>query len=239
MELKNEKKMLAIITYDKPHKKTQDLIYRLILKGYKDLYLIVIPWKDRYNHVPVYKHRPDNPVLISTEMFCNNLQINYKKVTIDKIDNVLRNFKFDHVLIAGAGILPAKLTNNHKIINSHPGYLPNVKGLDALKWAIYQGQPIGVTTHYIDEKPDEGLLIERNIIPIYFEDTFHSIAQRVYENEIEMLVNSIDIIAEKKATFESLKDNQYKVNKRMIARKEWKMMYILKNLINKSELHEF
>ena len=40
-----------------------------------------------------------------------------------------------------------------------------------------------------------------------------------------MLVNSINIINEKRATFESLKDNQYKANKRMEAWKEQKMMY--------------
>ena len=62
-----------------------------------------------------------------------------------------------------------------------------MKGLDALKWAIYQEQPIGVTTHYISDTADGGELIERRVIPIYFEDSFHSLATRVYEVEIEML----------------------------------------------------
>ena len=53
-----------------------------------------------------------------------------------------------------------------KIINSHPGYLPNLKGIDAIKWAIYGHQPIGVSTHYISEKADEGELIERVIVPV-------------------------------------------------------------------------
>ena len=41
------------------------------------------------------------------------------------------------MLIGGAGILPKKLVNSMKIINSHPAYLPYVRGLDSLKWAIY------------------------------------------------------------------------------------------------------
>lgn len=229
--------MIAIITYDHPHRKTQDLIFRLIAKGHKDLYLIVLPWMERKGHVPIYEHRPSNAIQISIEDWCENLLLLYGKANVDDIDSILKDHAFEHILIAGAGILPSDLVKNHKIINSHPGYLPNVKGLDAFKWAIYNSQPIGVTTHYIDEKPDEGLLIERRILPVYFEDTFHSIAQRVYETEIEMLVNSIKIINEKKATFESLKDNQYKANKRMPAWKEWKMMHILGEIINKSESH--
>ena len=222
--------MIAIITYDHPHRKTQDLIFRLIAKGHRALYLIVLPWEKRKEHVPIYEHRPLKAMQISTEIFCENFDLNFQKVTINSIDYVLNGFPFKHILIAGAGILPGTLVKNHKIINSHPGYLPNVRGLDAFKWAIYNGQPIGVTTHYIDEKTDEGQLIERGIIPVYYEDTFHSVAQRIYETEIEMLVNSINIIDEKRATFESLKDNQYKANKRMEAWKEQKMMYVFNKI---------
>ena len=35
-----------------------------------------------------------------------------------------------------------------------------MKGLDAFKWAILKGKKIGVTTHYVSEKADEGKLIE-------------------------------------------------------------------------------
>lgn len=227
--------MKAIITYDNPHRKTQDLVFRLIAKGYKDLYLIVLPWVKRKGHLPIYEHRPSNAIQISTEVFCENFQLNYKKVDVNEIDNVLNAFAFEHILIAGAGILPRELVRNCTIINSHPGYLPNVRGLDAFKWAIYNEQPIGVTTHYIDEKPDEGLLIERRIISVYYEDTFHNVAQRVYETEIEMLVNSMDIIDQKKAPFESLKDDQYKTNKRMQAWEEWKMMRKFDDIKDKAD----
>lgn len=137
---------------------------------------------------------------------------------VDDLDAFLDEKKFDHVLIGGAPIISDK----HKIINSHPGYLPNVRGLDALKWGIYSGQPIGVTTHYISSEADAGQLIERRIVPVYFEDTFHAVAQRVYETEIEMLVNTIGIA--KNASLESLEDNRYPVHKRMPHHLEMIMM---------------
>src|SRR5690606_24277992 len=122
---------------------------------------------------------------------------------------------FDHIIIGGAGILPEDVVKHHKLINGHPGYLPNVKGLDAFKWAIYHGQPIGSTTHYVSDQTDEGELIEKRLVPVYFEDTFHSVAYRPYETEIDMLVHAIYRIDQDLAPFESLADNRYQANRRM------------------------
>jgi phosphoribosylglycinamide formyltransferase-1 len=175
----------------------------------------VIPWIERKNFQPIFKHRPSNCVKINIKELSDRLKLSYSKVEINDLNRFFSEKAFRHILIAGAGLLPKEVAMNHKIINSHPGYLPNVKGLDAFKWAIYQGQPIGVTTHYISDKVDEGVLIERRIIPIYFEDSFHSVAYRIYETEIEMLVNSIKLIDNNQLKYESLADNRYIPNKRM------------------------
>ena len=207
--------MIGIITYDTPHRKTQDLVSKLILNGYSKLHLIVIPWVERKNFQPIFKHRPSKCVKISIEELAERLKLSYSKIEINDLNRFFSEKAFSHILIAGAGLLPEELAKNHKIINSHPGYLPNLKGLDAFKWAIYQGQPIGVTTHYISDKADEGELIEKRIIPIYFEDSFHNVAYRIYETEIEMLVDSIKLIDNKQIEHESLADNRYIANKRM------------------------
>lgn len=206
---------LAIITYDAPHRKTQDLISKLILNGYSDIHLVIIPWIERKNYVPIFKHRPSNKVSVTLDKMCERLNLQFSRIELENLDKYFKANHFKHILIGGAGILPENLAKNHKVINSHPGYLPNMKGLDAFKWAIYQGQPVGVTTHYISDKADEGELIEKQIVPIYFEDTFHSVAYRVYETEIEMLVRSISLIENKNATLESLADNRYAANRRM------------------------
>lgn len=206
---------LAIITYDAPHRKTQDLILKLILNGYSNIHLVIIPWIERENYLPIFKHRPSNELSITLDKMCERLNLQFSRIELENLDKYFKENQFKHILIGGAGILPESLAKNHKVINSHPGYLPNTKGLDAFKWAIYQGQPVGVTTHYISEKADEGELIEKQIVPVYFEDTFHSVAYRVYETEIEMLVRSIRLIENKTATLESLADNRYTANRRM------------------------
>jgi len=228
--------MIGVITYDAPHRKTQDVVSRLILKGYRTrIMLIVIPWMERKQRYPFYHHRPGECVDIYPEQLTKMYDIGCIK---RDVSNIERNFAiglYDHILIAGAGILPDELVRQYKIINSHPGYLPNVRGLDALKWAIYDGQPIGVTTHYINEKPDEGTAIERRMVPVYFEDTFHSVAHRVYETEIEMLVNAIEVINDGDELGENLKDERYVSNMRMPQYKEMIMMRRFEDIRRKSK----
>jgi phosphoribosylglycinamide formyltransferase-1 len=88
--------------------------------------------------------------------------------------------------------LPPSVVKSAILFNAHPAYLPEVRGLDALKWAILERRPIGVTTHVVDENADAGLLIRREMLDLFPWDDFHSIARRLYEKEIEMLANAED-----------------------------------------------
>lgn len=103
-------------------------------------------------------------------------------------------------LLCGAGILENEFVRCHRIINSHPGYIPLARGLDAYKWSIYYDIPIGVTTQFLGDVVDAGEIIEQREIKVGEYDTFHSVAQRIYENEIDMLVGAIEL-ADKKHTF--------------------------------------
>ncbi len=216
--------IVQIITYDKPHRKTQDIVFRLKLSGFTDIHLFVLPWITRPPHIPLYKHRPDNAFDISVDSFAKRMNLKYIRCEYSELTKLLD--PTNKTLIAGAGILPG--VKNTQIINSHPGYLPNVRGLDALKWAILAGQIIGVTTHFINEEADTGTLIERNILPLYHTDSFHSIALRQYELEIEMLLRSLTITpdgSELKAY------SHYPVNKRMKPLDELRMMARLNKLL--------
>lgn len=187
---------IAIITYVTPHQKTQDVISALLLKGYNDLHLFALPFTARPARKVKYIHRFNNPIEISPKDLAVNIGANYTESTADELSHHFRKHDFDFILIAGAGLLPKHLALNFKIINAHPGFLPKVKGLDSLKWALFNGVPeIGVTTHFISDKADEGTLIDQVIVPLYQEDSFHSFALRQYEMEIELIANSIETIS--------------------------------------------
>ena len=222
--MKKEQINIAIITYNRAHRKTQDTISKLLIRGYRNLTIIALPWEERKNFKPLFSHRPTNCEEIQLDILCKNLSIAYKKMRVEELCDYFNAISFNHILIAGAGLLPDELVLRHNIINSHPGYLPFSKGLDAFKWAVYDGKPLGATVHYVTNTADEGTLIYQEMINVEFTDTFHSVANRLYELEVKLLVDSIDLIEEGLSANSTLSDDNYTATRRMPHRIELAMM---------------
>lgn len=183
-------KSIGVITYDIPHKKTYDTICLLKARGYKNIKVYAVDLHYKKTFKPLYEHRP---ILINQidnlEKFCRNMEIEYKKLnSLEEIDLEEKS----KILVCGAGIIPEKVVKKYKLINSHPGYIPESRGLDALKWAIVEGKTIGVTTHIIGDEVDAGYIVKRKVIPVYKNDTFHALCHRVYDTEICLLVDAVE-----------------------------------------------
>ncbi len=182
---------IAVLTYPTKHRKTFDILSLLKANGYNDVVVCAIPFHYVKKKFPIFQHRPEmNYSIPDLPELCMNLGYKYKTGQLDSFD-----IERDRVvLIGGAGIIDDSFVKTHTIINAHPGFIPVCRGLDSFKWAIVEDKPIGVTTHLIGEYVDAGLVIERRKIDVFSSDTFHALAQRVYENEVSMLVEAIDKI---------------------------------------------
>ena len=213
--------MIAVLTYNRPHRKTFDLINKLIYRGYRPE-ILATPWIERKQHTPLIAHRP-NGNNMTTEFLARTYDLTYTEIADY---SCLKDY--DYILIGGAGLLPDDVVKNNTIINAHPGYLPNVRGLDALKWAIYEGQPIGVTTHVVNSEVDSGRLIERNLVPLNKYDTFYSIAMKQYELEIEMLSRAVEQLHQHS---EKIHNQHYQPHRRMPRLKEAELYERLQNYL--------
>lgn len=187
---------IGVITYNAPHRKTQDLLLRLLgveKMNPEDIIVYIFPYGRHISEIlnPLYPHRPKT-AHVNTEDLCSFLGLQYIHTTdYKKMQENACQCLVSRFLIAGAGIIPKEAIGSVPIINAHPGYLPNVRGLDALKWAIYQGHPIGVTTHTISSFIDcGGYEIEKEIIDVRYHDTFYHVAERVYDTEIKLLARA-------------------------------------------------
>lgn len=209
--------MVGVITYNVPHRKTQDVLFRLKALGYKDVECIAFPFIKRKKFIPLVQHRLGDKIDVHPWTLCARLGYGYT----DEVDLS----RYDTILIGGANILPKEVIGDLEIINSHPGYMPYVRGLDSLKWAILKGYPIGVTTHIIDENIDEGLIIEQRFIEVDYFDTIHSLGQKTYALEIEMLIDAIGNPSRRVPEW-----GTYLPNKRMPHRLEVRMLEKLKLL---------
>ena len=79
--------MIAVITYDATHLKTQDLISKLILNGYSSIHLVAIPWIERKNFLPILKHRPSKKVSIIIDEMCERMNLQSSRVDMEKLND--------------------------------------------------------------------------------------------------------------------------------------------------------
>lgn len=184
-----ESSHIGVLTYNQKHRKTYDTLCLLRTKGYKNITVFAQAMTYVKKCYPLISHRPELIMDIpNPEELCRNLGYEYIE---GNFENTIKENNSVY-LLCGAGLLNNSFVKSHKIINSHPGYSPYARGLDAYKWSIYYGLPLGVTTHYLGDYVDAGEIIERRSIKLKQNDTFHSVAQRIYENEIDMLVNALE-----------------------------------------------
>ena len=176
------KKHIGIITYDKPHLKTQEVFFNLV-KKYR-ITFITIPFKKFKKKKTLYKHRPNQFIGHSPKTLSRKF-----KIKIHKIENLKKFKNIDYFLICGAGIIPKKYIIKNKMINCHSGIIPNSRGLDSLKWSVFNSKVVGITLHFIDENVDMGKIIHQTITPISPRESFKEFAKKHYDYEIFLLSN--------------------------------------------------
>lgn len=69
---------------------------------------------------------------------------------------------------------PSLQTAKRPPVNLHISYLPYNRGAHPLFWASFEGTPVGVTIHEIDEGVDTGPIIAQQRVPMADDDTFAS-----------------------------------------------------------------
>jgi hypothetical protein len=89
--------MINIITYDIPHRKTQDTLKELLFRGYNNITLFVIPFEKKNGFKPIYSHRPRNVIekprgekLINQHYESHRRMSHRKEVKMMEIFNNLR-----------------------------------------------------------------------------------------------------------------------------------------------------
>ena len=132
----------------------------------------------------------------SIQTFKKKLCVNVSKIDLADIEQVKKIIKkFDLVIsLHSKQIFPKKLLKSVKCINIHPGYNPINRGWYPHIFAIINDLPVGATIHEIDEKIDNGRIIDRVIVKKYDSDTSKDLYKRIKLAEIKLLKNNLDSI---------------------------------------------
>ena len=115
-------------------------------------------------------------------------------------EQLLIDIKPDLIVLATSPILRGNIIAipNIGILNAHPGLLPKYRGINTVEWAIYNGDEIGVTIHFVDAGVDTGNIITQKVISIEQGDNVQSLKKRVWSTASELMVEAIVKIAQGK-----------------------------------------
>ena len=121
--------LIGIITYNRYHLKTHEVIKNLLKKNY-EIILIITPFKVFKSRKVIFQHRPNQFKFVIENNYLDNNK--FKKIKIEEI----YKYKFYKILVTGSGLIHNKYIKKNKILNCHSGLIPQNRGLDSFKWAI-------------------------------------------------------------------------------------------------------
>ena len=122
----------------------------------------------------------------------------------------LNRKNIDLIVLAGyLNILSSKLVSKYsnRIINIHPSLIPSFcgdgfYGENVHKAVIKSGVKFtGATTHFVDENVDTGAIILQDVVPVFINDDFETVAKRVLEIEHKILVKTVKAFCDNKIVF--------------------------------------
>lgn len=186
---------VGVITYQTGHLKTWQITTKLLCKGHR-VTLYAFPFFKRPQiKTRRFQDRPDQLIDLDIERFCSDYNVGYVKMG-GWDEEYLPQFGRpgtpegpDIYLHCTAKIIPASFLMAHTVLNCHPGLLTHNRGLDAFKWCIVNGWPIGNTLHIIDPEIDGGCILHRMRLPIFDTDDLNTVCRRSYEFEVDLLAN--------------------------------------------------
>ena len=86
---------MYVLTYNAPHRKTQDLLFRLKMKGYDNVVVLAVPWINRKNFVSLIPHRHFNVLDVNPIDICDKFQYKFVDEYGNADDNTYERFITD------------------------------------------------------------------------------------------------------------------------------------------------
>lgn len=77
------------------------------------------------------------------------------------------------------------------VLNAHPGLLPAYRGVDVIPWAIHNGDPVGISIHFVDPGVDTGDVVAQETIEVRSTDTLSAVKERAGQAAAEHMAETV------------------------------------------------
>lgn len=167
----------------------KDCIQRLIAEGFTISFILT--------------HKELDNESVDTFAKEHNIKFSYKDARkyMNDIKEVISQEHIDYLISVNYRyIIPKEIFRLPKYaINIHGSLLPKYRGRTPHVWSIINGEEFsGITSHIIEETVDTGDIIEQIPVRVNSEDTGYSLLKKYEELYPELLINSLEKLADNK-----------------------------------------
>lgn len=150
--------------------------------------------KNRNSIISTFKNESDN--FPSTRDIISGKDIPLFEVenhNDQQCENLLKEFDLDLIVLGDTRIIKRNIMAIPKIgtINSHPGYLPDVKGNNPYIWAIVNDLPQGCSIHFIDDNVDTGDVLLREKIDLKTCKSYSDLLRKINHLCSDLMVKAL------------------------------------------------
>lgn len=106
------------------------------------------------------------------------------------VAEVLRANEIDRIVLAQSGLIRKQILGVPRVtLNCHPGRLPDFRGVDVVRWALWQRKEVWVTLHEVDTGVDTGRILCSQRVDIFKNDTIDDVQTRAEKVCIDLLID--------------------------------------------------
>jgi methionyl-tRNA formyltransferase len=113
-----------------------------------------------------HEQAPDTPAANSRGDRCPIFEV--PTLNGKTTQRLLDQFAPTVVMLAGVGIVNEAIISRAQkaVINAHPGLVPKYKGNYVVRWAVLNGDEVGITVHFVDSGIDTGAVLAQKIVAL-------------------------------------------------------------------------
>ena len=112
-------------------------------------------------------------------------------IEFEVTEDFLDQNNFDYIICFGSPMIikkPIVERYKNRIINIHPAYLPEGKGIYPNFWSIFENRRTGVSLQYIDDGVDTGDIIARRLIALEDTQTLEASYSLLDEEVVDLFI---------------------------------------------------
>lgn len=133
-------------------------------------------------------------IIENLKVFNFEVEYIYSKIRNEKLPDYIKNWNGDYIFcFRSYYILPKELLEKAKIaaINFHPAPT-EYPGSGGINLALYHNEKMfGVTAHLMNEKIDNGEIIECRRFPIFDKDTVKTLLERTHLKAYDLVIDTL------------------------------------------------